>query len=64
MDKALLRIPEVCEVLGLSRAAVYTLLQRGELRAVKIGTARRIPTSAIDEFVARKQQEAAASAAS
>lgn len=56
-DKLLLRINEAAERLGVSRSTAYTLVQRGELRAIHIGTARRIPAEALTEFVKRKEQE-------
>jgi hypothetical protein len=33
---------------------VYTLINSGELRSFKIGAARRVPVSALDEFVANR----------
>lgn len=39
------RVPEVAERLGVSRAHIYNLISRGELRAVKIGTATRVPAT-------------------
>lgn len=47
----LLTIKQVQRVLGLSRSMVYVLIQRGELRAVHIGTAIRVKQSEIRRFI-------------
>ncbi len=57
-EKVLLRIDEVCELLSLRRSFVYRLLQRGELRSVKVGGARRVLLRDLDEFVGRLKDEA------
>jgi excisionase family DNA binding protein len=41
------------EFLSLSRATIYGLMEKGELRYVKIGKSRRIPWEALQELVAR-----------
>jgi len=38
----LLRAKEVAEILQISRAMAYTLMQRGEIPTVRIGKARRV----------------------
>lgn len=64
MDKRLLTAGEASVVLGLSRSVLYTLLSSGDLASVKIGRARRIPTEAIDRFVAALQNRANATVGS
>jgi excisionase family DNA binding protein len=56
--KRLLTIKEASDRLGLSRSTVYPLVMTGQVQSVKIGRARRIPVSAIDEFVERKVRDA------
>ncbi|MGV9800494.1 MULTISPECIES: helix-turn-helix domain-containing protein [Mycobacteriaceae] len=51
MPEKLLRIPEVQDLLGCCRSKVNKLLRDGDLRSVKIGGSRRIPASALDEFI-------------
>jgi excisionase family DNA binding protein len=41
----------VAEALHVGRATVYRLIQRGDLRAVKIGRQYRIPQAALDEYL-------------
>jgi excisionase family DNA binding protein len=55
----LLSVPEVAVALGIGRSLLYGLLLDGQIRSIKVGRARRIPPEAIEEFVARKSQEAA-----
>ena len=41
----------VAKLLGVGRAKVYTLIQRRELRSVKVGCSRRISARALSEYV-------------
>jgi excisionase family DNA binding protein len=50
---ALLTVPEAMAALRLSRATVYDLIRSGELGSVKVGRSGRIPSQAVDTFVAR-----------
>ena len=52
-EKLLLTAEEAAEALSLGRTKVYELLAKGELRSVRIGGCRRIPDSALREFVDR-----------
>lgn len=47
----LLRASEVAEILDVSKAFVYQLIQRGLLRSVRIGTSRRIRTEDLLRFI-------------
>ena len=49
----LIKISDTQERLGLSRSKVEDLLRRNEIAAVKIGTARRVIASTVDEYIAR-----------
>ncbi len=48
----LLTVPEVVARLGVSRAKVYNLMARGELRSVRVGGSRRVHIDDLDRFVA------------
>jgi excisionase family DNA binding protein len=48
----LLRAVEVAEILSISRAFAYQLMQRGEIRTVTIGGARRVRLEDLTEFIA------------
>jgi excisionase family DNA binding protein len=45
--------------LGLSRTVLYELMRAGRLRSVKEGRTRLIPESAIREYIALLEREAA-----
>jgi excisionase family DNA binding protein len=51
--RLLLTVDEAADRLGLGRTKVYELLMRGDLPSVRIGTARRVPASALEAFVER-----------
>jgi excisionase family DNA binding protein len=57
ISKKLLSVNEAATALSLGRSLVYTLILNGEINSIKIGRARRIPPSAIDEFIARRLQQ-------
>ena len=42
---------QVARILGCGKTKVYAFLRTGELRSVKLGGHRRIPRSALDEFI-------------
>lgn len=48
---SLLTINQVCERLSLSRSTFYSLVEDGQLKAVKIGRATRVPESSVDQFI-------------
>lgn len=52
-NKLLLTVEEAAESLSLGRTFVYALVMRREILSVKVGRKRRIPVSALEEFVAR-----------
>jgi excisionase family DNA binding protein len=45
---------------GLGRTKVYELISSGELRTVKIGRRRFVPATAVEEYVARLENQGAA----
>jgi excisionase family DNA binding protein len=48
----LLAIKQAIYELGISRTALYELINAGKLRTVKIGRRRLVPIEAIEELVA------------
>ncbi len=51
MDKLLLTPEEAAKALSISRSKLYELLATNQLESVRIGASRRIPASALDQFV-------------
>ncbi|HUF53687.1 MAG TPA: helix-turn-helix domain-containing protein [Dehalococcoidia bacterium] len=50
-EPILLTVEQAAERLAIKRTHLYWLLLSGKLPSVKIGKSRRIPVSAIEEFV-------------
>lgn len=59
LTRLLYRVAEAAEVLSLSRAKVYELINSGVLRSVRIDGARRITADDLAAFVASLNDEAA-----
>jgi excisionase family DNA binding protein len=49
----LARVDEAAEFLAVSRAHLYSLMDSGTLKYVKLGRSRRIPWRALEELAAR-----------
>jgi excisionase family DNA binding protein len=61
--KQLYRISEAMEQLSMSRTVIYEQMAAGRLRSVKQGRSRLIPATAITDYVALLEEEAAGEAA-
>lgn len=49
----LLTVPQVMQRLQLGRNTVYDLINRKELRSIKVGTARRVPARSLEQYIAK-----------
>ena len=58
-EPLLYRVPEAARVLSLSRSVIFELIRSGRLRSVKEGRTRLIPASAIRDYIATLEKEAA-----
>ncbi len=47
----LLTVEEAADLLRISRSHIYEYILSGRIRSVKLGWSRRIPPSALDEFI-------------
>lgn len=52
METVLLKIPAVMERLAVGQTEVYELMSSGELRSVKVGRSRRVPSHELERFMA------------
>ncbi|WP_019549329.1 helix-turn-helix domain-containing protein [Streptomyces sulphureus] len=59
MADELLTVPQVMRRLKLGRSAVYDLIRSRRLASITIGRSRRIPESAVREFIAHELEVAA-----
>jgi len=57
-DLQLYEVRDVMRMLHLSRTVVYELIRDKRLRSVKQGRARRIPATAIRDYIALLESEA------
>jgi excisionase family DNA binding protein len=58
-QRVLWRIPEAMQLLSMSRSVIYEQIRAGRLRTVREGRSRLVPDSAIAEYVALLEREAA-----
>lgn len=56
--RMLYKVEEAMLLLSLSRSVLYEQIRAGRLRSVKEGRSRRIPASAITEYVSLLEREA------
>jgi excisionase family DNA binding protein len=52
METVLLKIPDVMERLSVGQTKVYEMMSSGELRSVRVGRARRVPSEELERFMA------------
>lgn len=57
----LLKPEEVAECLNIGRSKVYELMRAGALESVQIGTCRRVPRTAVEDYIERLREGLAAS---
>jgi excisionase family DNA binding protein len=46
-------VPEAAEALAISRSKLYELLASGAIASIRIDRSRRIPLTALEEYVSR-----------
>jgi excisionase family DNA binding protein len=60
LEPLLYRVSDVMELLNLSRTVIFDQIRLGRLRSVKQGRIRRIPASAVRDYVSLLEQESRA----
>lgn len=53
MLKLLHKPEEAAQLLGIGRTKMFELIAEGQIETVQIGRARRVPTQALEDYVAR-----------
>jgi excisionase family DNA binding protein len=61
-ERVLLTVEEAAEQLRIGRTTAWRLVRTGELESVRIGTLRRVPSSAVAEFAAHLIEQSRKSA--
>lgn len=51
MEVRLLKSDEVAEILQISRSMAYTLMKRGDIPTVRIGTSVRVRPEDLDKYI-------------
>lgn len=57
-DVAFLTVPEVAEILRVSKMTVYRMVHSGELQAARVGRSFRVPAKAVREYLAGADYQA------
>jgi excisionase family DNA binding protein len=55
-DRLLLSVDEAARRLSIGRSLHYELVATGEIHSVHVGRLRRVPTSALSDFIHRRSQ--------
>ena len=50
-QEKLLKAPQVAEILNISRAMAYRLIQTGKIRSVQIGAACRVRPEDLEQYI-------------
>jgi len=53
MTRLLLTVPEAAEALAISRSKLYELLTAGAVASIRIDGSRRIPLTALEEYISK-----------
>ena len=53
MPRLLLTVPEAAETLAISRSNLYELIVSGAIASIRIDGSRRIPLTALEDYVSR-----------
>ncbi len=56
----LVPIPAVAEMLGISRTLTYSLINRGAIKSVRLGGARRVVLASLHDYIANQIEGQAA----
>ncbi len=55
--ETLLTVKQVADRLAVGRTTVYELIAKQQIRTIKIGRARRVPESAVEQWIAQQLRD-------
>ena len=55
---SVLTVEELAETLRIAVSSAYALVQRGDVRSIRVGRAIRIPAEAVDQFLSQQPSTA------
>jgi excisionase family DNA binding protein len=53
VPRLLMTVPEAAEALAISRSKLYELITSGAITSVRIDGSRRIPLTALEDYISR-----------
>lgn len=56
-SRLLVTIAEAATLLSVSRTVLYRMMSEGQIRTIQIGRLRRVPVSALHDFIAAQLRE-------
>lgn len=56
MEKIVYTIPEVAQLLGISRSYAYELVKRNEIPILKLGKRRMIPKQYLEQWIQKNTE--------
>ena len=57
-DRLTFSIEEAARALGVGRSLIFTLLKEGQLKSIRVGRRRLIPSGELQAFLDRQAQKA------
>ena len=52
-----LTVRQICDLLNISRCTFYRMMERGEIRTVKVGGSRRVPLWELERLLDSYEEE-------
>jgi excisionase family DNA binding protein len=62
-DRITYSIDDAHQLLGITRSALYLLMNAGEIASIKVGRRRLITRRTLEQFIARQEREQGSKAA-
>jgi excisionase family DNA binding protein len=56
MEKLLLKPSEVCQVMGVGRSLVYSLIAQGVIPSVRLGRSIRVPKASLEKWISDQER--------